>query len=308
MSHEIIDISASQHPYIGTNADGSGRFAPIDYKATVEYLLAQGVETEPHVSGNKPLVIIKLTELSSAGAYVNPFAEADINGFRDAGAAVAGYLFFHPAVDVDKQVQLALANRHGVDWILVDSEVDTELPLAQTAEATHNCVTALTWNLVNSGVYADFSDIDAWGAESWGVPIALAEWGVSKPDAECVLWQTGSVAPVPGIQGPVDHDVWFGTEKWPWDKFFPAPKPTPKPDPNPPLPDGETYPRPNHVPGKWALATVAGAEASFYLVNLVAGTKHTFGSNEAGVYAAYKRADYPVVDISIKVAQDLQEV
>jgi hypothetical protein len=49
--------------------------------------------------GLQPFAIVKLTEVSEQNGglsiYVNPYAAADVAGFKAAGCAVAGYHFVH---------------------------------------------------------------------------------------------------------------------------------------------------------------------------------------------------------------------
>lgn len=298
--HVTLDLSSYQHP--GSDA--------IDYEQVFAW--AKGITDGTGL--DQPLAVIKLTEKSPNGNYVNPYAAADIEGFRKAGFAVAGYVFFHPAVDVDAQIQLALANRYEVDVILVDSEVTTELPVAETGQTTHDMLDGLSWHLIHTGLYADLSNVQAWTGAPWDYPLFLAEYGVDKPSLPCAAWQNGNTDPVPGISGAVDHDIWYGQpEPTPndglWNLWFNPQPPLPTPDPGKPT-DYQGAPTPADAIGFWHIAQVPGAEAAFYLVNFVEGSgiRHTFDSNNSGLIQDYRRAGFPTIDISIQVAQSLREV
>jgi hypothetical protein len=306
MAHKVLDLSSYQHPQTGTNPDGTAVYAEIDYKQVYDALVE---------GDDKPLIIVKTTELSPGGLYVNPFAERDLNGFRDVGCKVAAYLFFHPAVDVDAQVRAAKEHAYGVDFYLVDSETVDELPVEQTGQATHDCLTALSWHLFNTGLYADLSNVESWAGAPWGHALGLAEYGTEGPSIECTFWQNGDLTPVPGIQGAVDHDVWEGKIR-DWDSLFPAPKPEPVPEPEhhePPFPEPEQdvkypYPQPDGDKGDWAIAEVP--TQGTYLVNLFELLKHTFASGDdiGTLLGEYRRHHFPQVYISAKLVQDLKEV
>lgn len=300
MAHAVIDLSSYQHPQVGTNADGSARSAPIDYEQVFAHLDAVGKSQEPHESGDQPLVIVKLTELSAGGAYVNPFAAQDIEGFRKAGCAVAGYLFFHPDVDVTKQVALARSHLNGVTVVLVDSEV------GGAGSSTQGCMQQLRDDGLFTGLYADLSEVQGWAGAPWDFPLFLAEYGVSQPSIPCAAWQTGNTDPVPGIDGAVDHDIWYGGREpkpWGglWNKWFGSTVVVKPVDPDP-----LHYPDPLDPHAGWEIVLPPGTEFSFWLVNLHTGSKHPIDNPD--LLREYLLSSFIVTEISMSELVDLKQV
>lgn len=61
------------------------------------------------------------------------------------------------------------------------------------------------------GIYAS---LDYWrnviySAQVEEYPIWLAQWGVSKPSLDCMIWQNSSKGQTPGIKGNVDTDILY---------------------------------------------------------------------------------------------------
>lgn len=188
MQHQGIDIASYQHP--------GG--APIDYQAAVDDLRRRG-------GGAQPFVMVKITEGTS---YINPYWQADVTGFANAGAAVAGYIFDHGRTDPAAEETFA---RHvvGPGLPLV---CDGETPEGLTAAQYRDHMAQVIGQEPVKVEYLNQSQLAAGELSPW-IWLWLAEYDGGPPKGEKLrqITSTGSVA---GILGgaAIDFDIWTGTE------------------------------------------------------------------------------------------------
>ncbi|MGH9121406.1 MAG: glycoside hydrolase family 25 protein [Acidimicrobiales bacterium] len=179
MSHYGIDISSN-------NAH------PIDYQSVTDALRALG-------AGAQPFVQVKVSE---GVGYVNPEAQGDIDGFRAAGAAVAVYTFLDPGTDPRAEVALAVAHADGLP-IEIDWESD---------EPLDDALEALAYSGPLSLLYSSFSYLYDESIPAEKIWLADPNGQPGLVSLSCVEHQYSWTGQVPGLNGPVDMDVWLGTE------------------------------------------------------------------------------------------------
>ena len=185
MPHQGIDVASMQH------SNG----APIDYQTAGSELTQRG-------GGLQPFVIVKLTE---GGGYINPFAQADIAGFKAAGFAVAGYHFVRGNSSAQEQIDLIKAHLNSVDFVWLDCEVADGVTAPQ-----YDARVAAIENAVgpNVGIYAnqDFLAFMAGSQFLQTLPLWFADPSNTDPNRPRAITQTGQGS-VPGIVGNVDLDT-----------------------------------------------------------------------------------------------------
>jgi hypothetical protein len=182
-------------------------------------------------------VIVKLTEYSAQGPYVNPDAVADIAAASARGLGSAGYFFFHPSVAVEKQVSLVKTNTpKGMMLLFEDVEVDDGLAMTAVATAAHECLEALPRGFPIAGMYTDLNYLAQMPGAPWGEPLWLADPSHKNPSVGCLIHQFGQE----NFDGhPVDVNRFLGTDEQFATLFpvlatpAPAPVPTPAPAPQP---------------------------------------------------------------------------
>lgn len=188
-------------------------------------------------AGNYRLVIIKATEGTS---YVDPVFQIRWPRLLDAGFYVMVYHFFHSHLSGELQAEFFLETTQKMREAFLgrvagwnDIENRAGLPTVSItdrrarARAFHGVVKT---NMIKDGAYSSPSlwqslmgnDQLSYYGDGW-----LAHWTaataptlpVGWTEAATRLWQTGVyptyswVEPVPGVQGTVDVDRWFGTEQ-----------------------------------------------------------------------------------------------
>jgi lysozyme len=203
MNHYGIDIADYQHP------NGN----PINYSEVVQTLMARG-------DGARCFVIVKAVEGTD---YINPFFLTDLAGFRSAGADVAAYLFDHGQDDpaAEQQFFRRVAGN-------IPEAFDIEAPggLTPTEYGAH--LEVLNKLAGTSLDYVNISEYDVFYAAGDLQNVWLAD--PSHPDAparSCILQQYGT-APLSGIVGQVDLDVWRGSDEQ-YTAFFGGATITPEP-------------------------------------------------------------------------------
>lgn len=196
MTRKGLDISQWQH------AD------PIDYRQVVD--------------AGYSFVIVKIADGATG---VNDYAEADINGFRDAGADVAGYLFIHPSEELGPQIKNAVEHAYGVKTIVVDSEVTEGMPWSAVAEQTHAALQGLSWELYNAGLYSNGNFLANMEGAPWGFFLDYADPSNTTPPLPATIIQTSWTDQVPGISGQVDEDEFVGSDAEYEQLFSPTPPP-----------------------------------------------------------------------------------
>jgi len=141
---------------------------------------------------------------------------------RRAGVARGAYLFFRPDQDVAAQADLMIAAMRGRDGDdlppVIDIEVDGGLDLATVAERAAAWIERVRDRLGVEPIVYTGSDL--WrngGAEALEPqPLWLAHYtqncpALPSPWARWTFWQHTDRGAVPGIQGPVDLDLFAGT-------------------------------------------------------------------------------------------------
>jgi hypothetical protein len=191
-------------------------------------------------------IIVKLTELSAQGPYVNPDAAGDIAEASKRGLGTAGYFFFHPSVAVGKQV--ALVKEHmpaGLMLLFEDVEVDDGLAMTAVATAAHECLEAFPPGFPIPGLYTDLSYFAQMPGAPWDAPLWLADPSHATPSVGCLIHQFGQQ---PFAGHPVDMNRFLGTDEQ-FATLFPvlAAPVVPSPAPEPPAPE-PAPPEPAPVP------------------------------------------------------------
>lgn len=199
-----IDDSSWDHP----------RAQPIDYAAVV----ADGITW----------VAVKLTEggeVDGQPFYVNPYAGADVGGFRSQGVEPAAYHFFRPAAFAPAQEAAVFAAACAKAGIVGAAErwLDLEDGLEQLgAEALATAVRTFIVGVDLTGVYTEESYYEAllpfgfpWGLKLWLAIPGFDPATEAPPDGAAIV-QYNSAA-VPGIgAAAVDLDaIYYGTEAEP---------------------------------------------------------------------------------------------
>lgn len=180
-----IDVSSYQHP----------NDAPIDYQAAVNDLKAR--------SNGQTFVLVKVTE---GNTYANPYAQADIEGFKTAGAIVAGYHFMHAATPAADQIAYIKDNAHGVGKIYIDIEpVGFDgLAMAEVEDIGKALVEEF------DGLYTNTNSLGQLSGAPYGKKLWLADPSNIRPDIQRQITQTGQ-GMVNGIVGAVDLNSYNGT-------------------------------------------------------------------------------------------------
>lgn len=154
--------------------------------------------------------IIKLTELSVNGEYVNPHKDIDIASAKAVGLDVAGYSYIHPDVDASKTVAFLKANSAGCYRLFIDSEVTPPgWTWGHVGQVTEACLKLLG---PRAALYANANYITNMPGAPWGYGLWLAEYGPSHPSISCLFWQYAQTGRWPGVSGNVDTSLYYGTE------------------------------------------------------------------------------------------------
>lgn len=205
------------------------------------------------------IAIIKMSG-GDAGLYTDSKANANYYGAKKAGLAVAGYHFGgtgNPENEADFFVA-AMSPLEANDVLVLDCEAglaNTSDVVSRVQRFMNRCHSRTgLWPLL----YINLATLNAhnWSGVLKNSGLWLAAWN-NNPNAMLtnhpyVMHQYTSSGSVPGINGRVDLDMWFGTlaqfQKYGYHKpITPAPKPTPKPVP-PPKPAPTPTPTPKPTP------------------------------------------------------------
>ena len=210
--HNGIDVASFQHQ------NGAAIFYPVVFN-----------DLKQRGGGLQPFAIVKLTE---AGGYVNPFAQADVVGFKTAGFAVAGYHFVHGNSTADEQIALIKGHLNGVDFVWLDCEVSD----GATPEAYDALLSAIVAGVgMKVGIYdnGSFSAFIQAGGFVESLPLWFADPSNTAPNRPRAITQTGQGG-VNGIVGMVDLDTCEDASfqiLWPTAQPVVAVVPTPEPAP-----------------------------------------------------------------------------
>jgi hypothetical protein len=204
-------------------------------------------------------VIVKLTELSEAGPYVNPDAAGDIAAAGARGLGSAGYFFFHPKVPAAEQV--ALVREHypeGLMLLFADVEVDDGVAMTAVATAAKATLDAFPGGFPIIGLYTDLSYLAQMPGSPWNTPLWLADPSHVNPSTGCLIHQFGQET----FGGQlVDVDRFLGTDEQ-FATLFPVlgstPVTPPPPAPEPAHPAPAPAPVPTPVPPEPAPAPTDG--------------------------------------------------
>lgn len=184
MSHRGLDISADQPD-------------PINYQQVKD--------------SDIEFVIIKDSESLS---YTNPDDMADTLGFHNVGIHVFHYFVPHAGTSIPNQYQFAQIHNPG-GQVEIDWEVSEGQTWAQLADQAKLALSTDKTGLL----YCNLNWLDNMAYFSWPTRddnrIWFADWGGSpQPDFHPLIQQTsGGTVPCPGINGPVDQDIFLGTEE-----------------------------------------------------------------------------------------------
>ncbi len=213
-----IDVSSAQHP----------NGAQINYAAAVADLRQRS-------GGLTPFVLVKLTE---GVTYVNPYAAADVAGFKESGANVLGYHFIHAAIPAASQIAYINENRMGVEKVFADAESQGFDGQALTTVSEVSQAVVDTFD----GLYSNVSTFGQLSGAPWGKAMWLADPSGVGQNIPRLITQTGQSG-VAGIIGPVDMDM-ADSEALTTFLTPPTPEPTPVPveitPPTPPAPPALT--------------------------------------------------------------------
>lgn len=187
----MIDISSNNH------LEGE----PIDWSAVRE----SGIRA----------VMIKATE---GIRYVNPYLRADYDGARKVGLDVGFYHFARPVQNTPQPelghfVETVKGLSHQCGMALDFEALNGHSPTSfrdWVSDFLHGLRQHTDWPVL----YCDRSVHSALGGEPYGAFLWLASPG-THPDHMPWAWQAGIVT-VPGISGPVDHDLLYATPGRPW--------------------------------------------------------------------------------------------
>lgn len=214
------------------------------------------------------IAIIKMSG-GDAGLYTDSKASANYYGAKNAGMAVAGYHFGgtgNPENEADFFVA-AMSPAEQDDVFVLDCEAG----LANLPNVVDWCNRFMNRVHDRTGVWPLlYINLATLNAHNWDVVLSkcglwIAAWN-NDPNATLtnktyVMHQYTSSGSVPGINGRVDLDMWFGTlaqfKKYGYQKpappapapVPPAPEPVPTPEPTPtPTPDPTPPPAPTPEP------------------------------------------------------------
>lgn len=176
-----------------------------------------------------------IVRVSDGVKWPDAYCAANLRGFEAAGMSVGAYQYFRAGHDVAEQVRIVadkvplgtvvahdVENRDKQDpWtVLCRSrewcDLMTETVRAPLLYTMPNFMVELTrdtqaW-LKEAGT--NYAHLDLWVAhwiEEWehSRPAAFPGWPVEKSPR---IWQVTDKALVPGIMGPMDVNVWYGSE------------------------------------------------------------------------------------------------
>ncbi len=196
-----VDVSSYQHPYN----------AAIDWRQVA--------------ASGQSFAIIKATESTSSGTYVNPFLQGDLNGAHAAGLVVGSYAFARPSRDATAQAD-AFASAIGrlpapALPPVLDLEDSGGLSVASLQAWTRTFLGRLQartgvvpmiysgpsfWSTYMGGS-TEFSGYRLWEAHYTSAP---QPWPVGGWPSY-TLWQFTDAAAVPGIASGVDQSRFSGT-------------------------------------------------------------------------------------------------
>lgn len=203
-----------------------------------------------------PIAIIKV---SDGSGYLDPKANHNYYGAKGAGKAVGMYHFaeWGDATAEATEFIKAVSPLEDADVLILDVEAIKAPNPVDWVNIWANHVHAQTtvWPLV----YMNLSTLNAynWSPILTNCGLWLADWAVSPHDTiptdhVYVMQQYSDNGSVPGIQGRVDLDAWFGTVdqfKSYGYKAQPVPAPAPTPEPTPPaVPETPPVAIPNPPP------------------------------------------------------------
>lgn len=175
-----VDVSIDQHP------DGKA----IDYEEAV----------------SKGSIEFAICQYRDEISTVNPFFEADVAGFKKAGALVGAYIFIRPELDIAPQAaDMRMLAKFGPTWADIEVTGGCKPPDLRKMWA----------DLKSAAPECSFCSYPAYlrangPFQQVGHPF-IDEWGVSKPPPGAAIWGMTDKAEVPGIPAVVDLDSFVGT-------------------------------------------------------------------------------------------------
>lgn len=218
--------------------------------AAIDVSQWQGVINWPLVP--QQIAIIKMSG-GDAGLYTDSKANQNYYGAKNAGKAVAGYHFAgngNPENEADFFIA-AMSPMEKDDVLVLDWEV-------QSADPVGWCNRFVNRVHDRTGVWPIiYMNLATLNAHNWDVVLRncglwIAAWN-NDPNATLtnktyVMHQYTSSGSVPGINGRVDMDMWFGTiEQFKKYGFQPSVTPAPVPEPVP-VPPVVVTPTPEPTP------------------------------------------------------------
>ena len=161
--------------------------------------------------------------------YADAYYDYNVSGARAAGL-MTGVYFFSQAVNEEEAIEEAdfvlslLGGRYLELPVVYDWEVtsgDTMRSCSASEEDAARAAQAFCDRIEAGGysamVYGSTFDFGRMGTDIKDVPLWLAEYGVSHPDAEFdySMWQYTASGTVAGINTDVDMNIWFLTARVP---------------------------------------------------------------------------------------------